>query len=100
MQERMWYDLLEDVTAMLKEQDWCEDHFDINPNWFKGYVIKYGGENVIEQFFETVEDADSYLQHINTLLVSAGSNPIKDYTVEYEDCSDEITPELIKELRM
>ncbi len=77
-----------------------EDHFYINPNWFKGYVIKYGGKNVIEQFFETVDDAEGYLQHINTLLVSAGSNPIKDYTVEYEDCSGEITPELIKELRM
>ena len=23
MQERMWHDLLEDVTTMLKEQDWC-----------------------------------------------------------------------------
>ena len=23
MQERMWHDLLEDVTAMLKEKDWC-----------------------------------------------------------------------------
>lgn len=40
------------------------------------------------------------LEDINTLLVSAGSNPIKDYTVEYEDCSGEITPELIKELRV
>ena len=78
----------------------CEDRFYISPNWFKGYVIKYGGKNVIEQFFETVDDAEGYLQHINTLLVSAGSNPIKDYTVEYEDCSGEITPELIKELRM
>lgn len=26
-----------------------EDHFYINPNWFKGYVIKYSGKNVIEQ---------------------------------------------------
>ncbi len=77
-----------------------KDHFDINPNWFKGHVIKYGGKNVIEQFFETVDDAEGYLQHINTLLVSAGSNPIKDYTAEYEDCSGEITPELIKEFRM
>ena len=57
-------------------------------------------KNVIEQFFETVEEAGGYLQHINTLLVSAGSNPIKDYTVEYEDCSGEITPEQIKEFRM
>ena len=47
-----------------------------------------------------MKDAEGYLQYINTLLVSAGSNPIKDYTVEYEDCSGEITPELIKELRM
>lgn len=77
-----------------------EDHFDINPSWFKGYVIRYGGKNAIEQFFDTVKDAEDYLRHINTLLVSAGSDPIKDYTVEYEDYSGEITPELIKELRM
>ena len=71
----------------------------INPDWFKGYLITHGEQNLGEQFFKTIEDAEEYLQHINNLLIEIEEQPIKDYEIKYKDCSSEIGPELIKELR-
>lgn len=46
----------------------CEDRFYISLNWFKGYVIKYGGKNVIEQ----------------ACTFKACAEIVRDFTEEYE----------------
>lgn len=74
-------------------------HIYINPDWYKGYLITSGEKNLGLQFFETIEEAEEYVQYVNNMLIEIGERPFEGYKIEYKDLSSEVGLELIKELR-